>query len=105
FSIIGSAVRPGIAALDRTSGVATAWNPAANFPNVRALAVSPDGATVYAGGNFYEIGDEHRDDLAALDAATGHATDWNPGADAPVHALVTSGDEVFAGGEFSQVGT
>ena len=77
FTSIGGQPRSRIAALDASTGTATAWNPNAN--SVRhALAVS--GSTVYAGGGFTSIGGQTRNRIAALDAATGNATAWNPNA-------------------------
>ncbi|GIW09481.1 MAG: hypothetical protein KatS3mg061_0538 [Dehalococcoidia bacterium] len=45
---------------------------------VYALAVS--GSTVYVGGGFTSVGGQTRNRLAALDAATGNVTSWNPNA-------------------------
>ena len=38
------------------------------------------GGIVYAGGPFFMIGGQARGSIAALDATTGLATSWNPGA-------------------------
>ena len=104
FTSIGGQTRNLIAALD-TSGVCTAWDPKAGrglFNGVYALAVS--GATVYAGGAFSTIGGESRQDIAALDAATGLATAWDPHAVGAVYALAVSGSTVYAAGGFSAIG-
>jgi hypothetical protein len=45
-----------------------------------------------------------RNYIAALDAKTGDATDWNPNANASVLALAVSGSTVYAGGYFSSIG-
>src|SRR5439155_409227 len=71
FGIRGGQSSSHIAALDTTTGQATAWNPGANS-TVSALAVS--GGTVYAGGFFTSIGGQWRSYIAALDTATGLAT-------------------------------
>jgi hypothetical protein len=71
--------------------------------DVEALAVS--GTTVYAGGGFGSIGGQTRNNIAALDAATGNATAWNPNADMPpVFALAVSGTTVYVGGWFTRIG-
>jgi urease beta subunit len=101
FTSIGGATRNNIAALDATTGTATAWNPNANS-GVGALAVS--GTTVYAGGNFSSIGGATRNHIAALDSATGTAISWNPNANYLVNVLVLSGSTVYAGGEFTSIG-
>jgi trimeric autotransporter adhesin len=68
FTSIGGQTRNYIAALDATTGLATTWNPNANFGgyNVYALAVS--GSTVYAGGNFTRIGGVVRTNFVGLSA-------------------------------------
>ena len=109
FSSIGGQVRNAIAALDASTGRATAWNPNASLgadaefgADVYALAVS--GSTVYAGGNFSSIGGVVRNNIAALDASTGEATVWNPSAGGYVYRLALSGSTVYAGGNFSSIG-
>src|SRR6185369_7285409 len=59
------------------------------------------GNTIYAGGFFARVGQVARTNLAALDAGTGLATPWNPGADAEVDALWLGDGVVFVGGAFS----
>ncbi|HVP15659.1 MAG TPA: hypothetical protein VMS88_08945, partial [Terriglobales bacterium] len=107
FTSIGGQARKFIAALDATTGAATAWDPNAGgigsvYASVYALAV--DGSTVYAGGYFTSIGGQTRNHIAALDATTGAATDWNPNANDAVDALALSGSTVYAGGYFTSVG-
>src|SRR5437763_672347 len=77
---------------------------------VRALAVS--GTTVYAGGDFIDIGGQPRSGIAALDATTAAATAWNPhvgliyggvGGNG-VRAMAVSGTKVYAGGDFTSIG-
>jgi hypothetical protein len=59
---------------------------------------------VYAGGTFSRIGGQWRSRIAAVDAASGTATAWNPSADAAVYALAVSGSTVYAGGGFHSIG-
>ena len=75
FEGIGHERRSCVAALDVTTGLATAWNPIANGP-VRAIAVAGD--TVVAGGAFSGIGWRPATSLAAFDLGTGEAMDWSP---------------------------
>jgi hypothetical protein len=59
------------------------------------------GSTVYACGSFTSIGGQSRSHIAALDATTGLATDWDPAPDGPyVNALAVSGSTVYACGYF-----
>jgi hypothetical protein len=101
FTSIGGQTRHNIAALDASSGLATAWDPNAEF-FVGALAVS--GATVYAGGDLGTIGGQTRNGIAALSASSGLATAWDPSANNSVYALAVSGSTVYAGGWFSSIG-
>jgi len=101
FRTIGGQNRSNLAALDATTGLATAWNPGANDA-VRALEVS--GTSVFVGGDFDVIAGQNRSRIAAVDATTGLATQWNPVADGEVHTLTVSGSTVYAGGLFYDVG-
>lgn len=65
---------------------------------VYALALSGD--TLYVGGSFDGVAGRPRIHLAALDAGTGAATDWNPAPDCPVSALALGGDTLYTGGCF-----
>ncbi|HKS92712.1 MAG TPA: hypothetical protein VJQ83_12340, partial [Tepidiformaceae bacterium] len=68
---------------------------------VEALAL--DGSTLYVGGDFGMIGPA-RGRLAALNAGTGAANDWDPNAGGgAVHALSVVGNVVFVGGEFEEL--
>ena len=104
FSRVGGRVRHNLAALDASTGAATAWNPKAHggLGGVHALAVS--GATVYVGGSFASIGGQVRHNLAALDATTGAATGWNTIPGGGVLALAVSDSTVYVGGGFTSIG-
>jgi hypothetical protein len=114
FTTIGGQVRAGIAAVDLATGAATAWAPSSDG-NVLALAVHeastfPFTVTVYAGGYFSEIAGAARSNIAAIDGGTGAATNWNPGADGGVNALLVktnrfgSVTSIYAGGAFWTIG-
>src|SRR6185295_15504622 len=97
----GAVTRNGIAALDATSGVPTAFDPNADT-NVGAIVIS--GSIAYVGGDFQAIGGATRHFVAALDTTTGLATAWDPNADASVAALALSGSTIYAGGLFASIG-
>jgi len=107
FGQIGGRLRKSLAALDAVTGTATAWDPGPTnwhvvSPWVRAMALSD--SVLYVGGSFASIGGQPRICLAAVDTATGLATDWDPGMDGLIWALATDGSTVYAGGGFTRAG-
>ena len=86
----------------------TSWaqDPLSNLPStngtVNAVAVS--GGTIYIGGSFTIVGATPRNNVAAIDSATGAVKAWNPNADGAVFALLVNGSTVFAGGSFMNIG-
>src|SRR3954452_13354695 len=76
FTSVDGRHRNHIAAVRRTDGRPTSWNPDANNKDLpaRVLTLAVSEATVYAGGRFSSIGGRSRDDLAALRSSDGHAT-------------------------------
>jgi len=113
FSSLGGVVRHSLAALSALDGTVTDFNPNpggvnGGTPLVSALAVS--GTTIYAGGNFASMGGQARASLAAMDAASGSVTSWDPGArygtsPGSVESLAVSGDVIYVGGTFNKVGS
>ncbi|MFR9674951.1 DNRLRE domain-containing protein [Streptomyces sp. TR02-1] len=71
---------------------------------VRALAVSPDGRTLYAGGRFGAVNGESVSNLAAVDLSDCSVrTDFKVAVSATVRALAVTGDTVYLGGDFTSV--
>lgn len=105
FNSLNTVSRPFAAAVD-SNGVPTRWNPRPNG-DVRALAVS--GSTVYLGGTFTSVADSSgagtvtRNAAAAVDAANGHDTGWNPNPGDEVDALAVAGSTVYLGGRFGTI--
>jgi hypothetical protein len=108
FTNVGNMSRNSIAVLNRESGAVLNWNPDARAAQATASAsvnaLLLDGNTLYAGGDFVRIGGTNRARIAALDATTGNATDWNPGVSNAVNALALSGNTLYLGGAFTNVG-
>ncbi len=107
FTRIGNSVRNYIAKLPG-SGLAVAdatWNPSANG-TVWSLVASGDGS-VFAGGDFTQVGGQTRARLAKLaGTGTGGADPvWNPGSDGIVYKLAADGNaRLYAAGYFQTVG-
>lgn len=74
---------------------------------VYALTLSPDGSTLYVGGQFNHVNGQYRDNLAAFNTSTGALTNWAPSAYGKVNALAVSpnGQEIYVGGGFNELGT
>ncbi|MBB2899570.1 hypothetical protein FHR75_000358 [Kineococcus radiotolerans] len=106
----GQVPRTNLAAFDAATGEPTGCAPAFTLKDgtatVRALAVSPDGATLYVGGSFDTVDGVARQHLAALDLATCRLrTDFTPLPQGPVRALAVDARTVWFGGSFTAVGT
>ena len=84
FKHIGNRPASRLAAIDaQTGALDPTFTPPATDGVVRALALSPDGRVLYVGGDFSQLttagGDTaDRPHVAALDAATGALTNWQP---------------------------
>ena len=106
FTAVGGQPRGGLAALDAASGQLVASWRADVAGVVQALAPSPDGTTLYVGGEFSAVGGAARKRLAAVSASTGGVGAWDPGAKGgTVLALAAAGGRIYVGGKFSSIGT
>lgn len=78
FGRIGGRAIPRLAAVSQSSGaVDTSFTPQPNA-TIRALALSDDGAELYAGGGFSSMGGAPRPGAAEVTAATGAVTSFAP---------------------------
>src|SRR5581483_2639590 len=95
FSTVGALTRQNVAHIRTDGSVDPSFDAQpVGYTRVDALAVI--GSTVYVGGEFTSIGGQGSDGLAAIDAATGLSTGWNPGIKGGF-ALAVSGSTVYAG--------
>ena len=101
FNEVGGQARDNLAALDRTTGLATGFNVPTNDT---VFTFSDHGRRLYVGGLFTTIGGQPRGRLAAIDKTTGLLTSWNPNANGLVRSIVVSGGKVFVAGEFTTIG-
>ena len=104
FALLGSAARPGLGAVDQTSGtVSERWVPDSGG-TVQTVAVS--GSRVLAGGRFADVVERPRAFLAAVSVAGGTLDSGFPTeTDGPVRALALSADggRLYLGGDFGAV--
>jgi Concanavalin A-like lectin/glucanases superfamily len=105
----GEVARTFLAAFDSGTGaLVTSFSPTitgGSAAEVTALAVSPDGSTLYVGGSFNHVNGAYRDNLAAFDLSTGSLTSWAPAAFGKVAAIAPSpdGSEIYIGGSFNKL--
>jgi hypothetical protein len=100
----GGSPRANVMAYSLTSGALTSFAPTTNG-QVRAMAISPDGRTLYLGGDFTTVNGAPRNRLAAVSTSTGAVTTWNPNVNGTVRVIRTTASTVYVGGEFSTVGS
>jgi hypothetical protein len=105
FTTANGVTRDHVAAYSTATGaLLTTFAPTFNN-QVRAIAVSPDGKTLYAGGRFGSVNGKTRIRLAALSTANGSLLPWAPTVDNTVYALTVTPDnqKVIASGHFLTV--
>jgi large repetitive protein len=74
-------------------------------PTVRSLVASPDGNTVYVGGNFTSINGVSVTRVAAINPATCAVTSFRaPSVSSTVYAMALSGSRLYLAGAFTSVG-
>jgi hypothetical protein len=102
FAGIDGTTRKRLVAINTATGnIIPTFKPAPNA-NVREVVVSPDGATVYAGGTFSMLGGQPRLLAGSVSAATGIATSFAPtgsGGSVLTIALSPDGGRFFYGTE------
>ncbi|MFC8349014.1 LamG-like jellyroll fold domain-containing protein [Streptomyces sp. NPDC057280] len=96
------------AAFDAATGAPTgctlSFTVGSGTATVRALAVSPDGQTLYAGGYFGAVNGVGVNSLAAIDIDTcTPSPDFHPAVTATVRALDVTDSTVYLGGDFGTV--
>jgi hypothetical protein len=96
----GGAVRNHLAALDVHTGALKPWNPNANGI-VNALAVKPNGKTIYVGGHFTKVHGATRLHVAAVSASASTLRPWKANANGKVDVIVTNRTRVYIGGAFT----
>ncbi|MFG1810552.1 DNRLRE domain-containing protein [Streptomyces sp. NPDC049040] len=96
-------------AFDAASGAPTScrlsFTVGSGTATVRALAVSPDKSTLYAGGTFGAVNGTPSSNLAAIDIATCTVRDdFKVSVSAQVRGITATADTVYFGGNFTSAG-
>lgn len=102
FTRFGQAARSGLASFRLPSMELEDWAPGADW---EVWCLGSRGDVIYAGGPLISfIGGKTRRGIAALDANTGKATDWNPNVLTDVYTMMVTDSCVFIGGDFFEAG-
>ncbi|MGW2474268.1 LamG-like jellyroll fold domain-containing protein [Streptomyces sp. NPDC001665] len=106
----GTSEQPAVnfAAFDTATGAPTgcslSFTLSSGTATVRALALSPDGETLYAGGQFGAVNGVGVSNIAAIDTATcTPRQNFKVAVSATVRALAVTDDTVYLGGDFKSV--
>ncbi|MFF9348903.1 LamG-like jellyroll fold domain-containing protein [Streptomyces sp. NPDC014734] len=106
----GTSEQPALnfAAFDAATGSPTdcalSFTMSSGTATVRALALSPDGKTLYAGGQFGSVNGVGVSNIAAIDTAScTPRQDFKVSVSATVRALAVTADTVYLGGDFNTV--
>ncbi|MET9205826.1 LamG-like jellyroll fold domain-containing protein [Streptomyces bacillaris] len=107
----GTSEQPAVnfAAFDAATGAPTdcslSFTVSSGTATVRSLALSPDGETLYVGGQFGAVNGVGVSNIAAIDTATCTVrSNFKIAVSATVRALAVTSDTVYLGGDFSSVG-
>ncbi len=95
--------RTNLLSYDVTTGnLNTSFAPVLNG-QVKVVRVSPDGSTLYVGGDFTTVNGQARSRAAAFDVASGSLLPWAPAPNDEVDAIVPTSSAVYLGGNFTSV--
>lgn len=105
FTTVNGIDRKFFAAIDLSTGQPTSLDLA---PTGSVTVIAQDGTSLFLSGGFNSIGGQARNYLAEFNTANGQITSWNPPATdtiPAVNALAVLGNTVYAGGDFTTVGS
>lgn len=95
--------RRNLLAFDIRTGVVTSFKHDLNGQG-RRVAASPDGSTLYVGGDFTTVDGKSHHRLAAFNLATGGLKNgFKPRVNGPVRAIAATAGKIYIGGDFTNV--
>lgn len=100
FSTIGGQARNKLAAVSRSTGLATSWSP---NPNNYVGCLAATEQTLFVSGSFTTISGSPRSRLASFSLADGGLTPWAPNSTSGVTCMAVDTAHLFMGGNFSSV--
>jgi len=103
FTAVGGKPRYCLAHVLADGSVAP-WNPNPNLVSGGTGGLLLSGNTVYVNGGFATISGKSRQYIAALDATTGEALDWDAHSNGLVAPLAIRGNTLYVGGYFTEIG-
>src|SRR6056297_4155577 len=97
-----------IAVFDTSQTGNAGWSPLGDGVNIPVSALAAIGDDLYVGGAFTEAGGTAANRIAVFDTTQTGNSGWSTlgdGANSNVNTLVTIGDKLFVGGQFTQAGS
>jgi hypothetical protein len=104
FYQVNGAIRPGLAAIDATTGGVTSWNPVVgdgNTSDQMVYSIDLFNNILYVAGEFQLLGGQARGNIGAVDASTGGVLSWSPNSTDVVYKVSIYQDKVYVAGDFS----
>ena len=101
FDMVNSVPRTRLAAVDPSGTLSSTWQPTADN-RVRTIQPSPDGLSLFLGGDFLAInGDTTQKILAKVSPVDGTTKPWALHPGYPIHEFAFSGSTLYAAGDGS----
>lgn len=109
FTRLGGVPRAGLAEVDRSQGLASAWTPLFGLTRSDSSAdissIVIDGDSAYVAGIFFGVNGSERDYCAKLALGSSGVCRWDPQPTGAVHVIAPQCGRVFLGGPFAGLGT
>lgn len=107
FTYLSGTYRQGTGSFDLKIGSLNNWYPAIDLGPVNSIIYKK--GSIFMGGTFININNNTtpvaRKFIAQVDTISGLALNWDASADAKIVTLAIQQDKIFAGGDFSNIGS